>query len=267
MANSNITSSPIIRRKIIHSECERCKAPIEFIPSREKRFCSPLCRDNHRFEVAGRSINKGFHCKHCGKESFRKVRGYSDAQKYCSRECSYASASKISQEIKALKRIYINNKPKNTRRLTCKIKPQKISPKSIKTLKPCTSCGIDVIGYGNLRRTCLDCKRKNKSKSKRLQKSIRRAKEANTAIEFIDPVDVFAQDKWSCYLCGINTPMSKRGTYDQDAPELEHVVPLSRGGTHTRGNLRCACRRCNINKGSLTHEEYMVKLDKYGRGG
>ena len=41
----------------------------------------------------------------------------------------------------------------------------------------------------------------------------------------------------------------KRGSYDDDAPELEHVVALSKGGEHSYRNCRCACRACNIIKG------------------
>jgi 5-methylcytosine-specific restriction endonuclease McrA len=33
-------------------------------------------------------------------------------------------------------------------------------------------------------------------------------------------------------------------------PELEHVIPLSKGGTHTKDNVRCSCRACNLNKGA-----------------
>jgi 5-methylcytosine-specific restriction endonuclease McrA len=29
------------------------------------------------------------------------------------------------------------------------------------------------------------------------------------------------------------------------APTLDHIVPLSKGGSHTYDNLQCACFRCN----------------------
>jgi 5-methylcytosine-specific restriction endonuclease McrA len=31
---------------------------------------------------------------------------------------------------------------------------------------------------------------------------------------------------------------------------VDHVVPLARGGTHTRDNLATACPSCNISKGT-----------------
>lgn len=38
--------------------------------------------------------------------------------------------------------------------------------------------------------------------------------------------------------------------------EMDHVVPLSRGGRHEPGNVVPACRDCNRSKGSRTPEEW-----------
>lgn len=60
--------------------------------------------------------------------------------------------------------------------------------------------------------------------------------------------DVIALHGSACYICGVET--------DPAAPprsrfkaELEHVIPLSRGGAHNLANLRCACHPCNVLKG------------------
>lgn len=86
---------------------------------------------------------------------------------------------------------------------------------------------------------------------KRTEKAIRRARErANLPFcEAFDPFDVFERDGWQCRLCGIDTPRSLRGTYQADAPELDHIIPLALGGSHTKANTQCACRSCNALKG------------------
>ncbi|WP_369913890.1 HNH endonuclease [Xanthomonas sp. NCPPB 3005] len=61
---------------------------------------------------------------------------------------------------------------------------------------------------------------------------------------------MFEAEGWCCYLCGCDTPRELMGSAEPNAPELEHVIPLSKGGTHTRDNVRCACRACNLNKGA-----------------
>jgi len=66
----------------------------------------------------------------------------------------------------------------------------------------------------------------------------------------VDPFVVFERDQWHCYICGEPTPQELRGTYDKRAPELEHIIPLSKGGEHSYANTACACRECNGSKGA-----------------
>ncbi len=72
-----------------------------------------------------------------------------------------------------------------------------------------------------------------------------RARRYGCARESFNPLEVLDRDRWRCQLCGVKTPKAKRGSIDDDAPELDHVVPLSKGGPHTRANTQCLCRRCN----------------------
>ena len=60
---------------------------------------------------------------------------------------------------------------------------------------------------------------------------------------------VIARDGADCYICGIETDPAAPPRARHKA-ELEHVIPLAKGGTHTMGNLRCACYPCNAVKGA-----------------
>jgi 5-methylcytosine-specific restriction endonuclease McrA len=44
-----------------------------------------------------------------------------------------------------------------------------------------------------------------------------------------------------------------------DLATLDHVYPLSRGGTHDPGNLVAACQRCNQLKGSMLPGEFFAR--------
>jgi 5-methylcytosine-specific restriction endonuclease McrA len=59
---------------------------------------------------------------------------------------------------------------------------------------------------------------------------------------------VFVRDRHTCQYCGA------------PAENLDHVVPRSRGGSHTWENVVGACRRCNARKGDCTAEEVGLKL-------
>jgi 5-methylcytosine-specific restriction endonuclease McrA len=98
----------------------------------------------------------------------------------------------------------------------------------------------DLAKFGG-NRTCAD-------PVKRAANARRAAKLKGATVDRIDPFRVFARDKWRCQLCGRDTPRAKRGTYDHDAPEVDHIIPLSKGGEHSYRNTQCACRKCNQKK-------------------
>ena len=53
--------------------------------------------------------------------------------------------------------------------------------------------------------------------------------------------------RYCCFYCG-NKP---------DRLEQDHVIPLSRGGDHTKSNIVPACPFCNNSKNNKTLEEYL----------
>ena len=44
-----------------------------------------------------------------------------------------------------------------------------------------------------------------------------------------------------------------------NAPTVDHVVPLARGGAHSVDNLVAACGTCNARKGTMLPHEFMAK--------
>lgn len=46
-----------------------------------------------------------------------------------------------------------------------------------------------------------------------------------------------------CFWC--TRPMGKRGSRDDDAPSVEHLVPISNGGGNHPDNLKAVHQRCN----------------------
>ena len=47
---------------------------------------------------------------------------------------------------------------------------------------------------------------------------------------------------------------------------LDHIVPLSKGGTHTTDNFALACSKCNCSKGSTPLIIWMAKLTNRSKG-
>ena len=114
----------------------------------------------------------------------------------------------------------------------------------------CAECNLSFVPeYGDKRRKyCSDACAKRRSR--RSSKQTRRAERKGCAASRVDAMQVFARDGWRCQLCNRKTPQAKRGTYAANAPELDHIMPLSLGGEHTYANTQCACRSCNAAKGA-----------------
>lgn len=77
----------------------------------------------------------------------------------------------------------------------------------------------------------------------------RRAQKLGTQVEDIRPIDIFERDIWLCGLC--STPVDPDCAWpDPMSPSLDHVKPLSLGGTHTYENVQLAHLTCNVSKGN-----------------
>jgi len=60
---------------------------------------------------------------------------------------------------------------------------------------------------------------------------------------------------FECTYCGC--PMDL--TSDDHQVSVDHVVPLSRGGTNNLDNLVLCCRHCNIEKGNLMIDQWNAR--------
>lgn len=77
----------------------------------------------------------------------------------------------------------------------------------------------------------------------------RRAALAGRPADSVKARDVFERDGWRCYICGVAVSEDVSLSAPTRA-EMDHVVPVARGGAHVMENLRCCCRRCNRVKGA-----------------
>lgn len=64
---------------------------------------------------------------------------------------------------------------------------------------------------------------------------------------------VIKRDNMVCQICGkVCDPNDKSwGNSGPDYPTLDHIIPLAKGGSHTWGNVQCACGICNSTKRDL----------------
>lgn len=213
--------------------------------------------EEHRKQISDQSKNKAW-CDCCHKLFKYKQSGTNKKAghkvRFCSMSCRVKHGDNVRLEREAIKRIGSNIRKSQKQ---AKALAEKIDAALILAPHQCATCGIGLNGHRGKKYCSKDCKPKQKidkttpayrahKKAWRLKrKALERG--AVTAVKF-NPYDIFNRDGWLCQICGIKTPESLRGTYKPNAPELDHIIPVSKGGAHHPSNCQTSCRSCNGKK-------------------
>lgn len=65
---------------------------------------------------------------------------------------------------------------------------------------------------------------------------------------------IFEEENWKCAYCGKDI--------DESNGSIDHIVPLSRGGSDDRDNLTASCRQCNMQKADKIIEAFSNPIAK-----
>jgi hypothetical protein len=258
--------------------CLQCGGLFES-SSRTRKTCSDDCK--RRYQSALKLARRpDYTCKQCGKI----FNAWKRCPTFCSRDCSFAH-----KRANKVRRAELRREQANQPRI-CLMCNSAFTPKTIAARlcgqRECTleyerrraqACGRKEASVRPLR-LCRECKTPFRaeypSKSRtycsqscldrrnnRINKATRRARMRGVNRQPLDPFDVFERDNWRCHLCGVRTPRNLRGTHNDRAPELDHILPLAVGGTHSHDNVACACRKCNQNKGAMPMGQMRLTLE------
>lgn len=248
--------------------CKQCGNT--FVSNRKKKYCNIKCSwtaKDRRNGVPAKIYKPKPICLMCGIE----FQGHPSSQqikdggaKYCSRTCynNHRFGDKsLRDAIKADSAAKTKYGMKIRRLISClrillakKIYQEKSQAlKNLLTSSPCKQCGKPV-GYGLTGRPKKYCSRqciKNSPEHKlriALNRQRRDERLKNNFVELVNPYYVLKRDGYKCQICRVKTPLSLRGSYHDNAPEVDHIIPLAKGGEHSYLNTQCLCRKCNINK-------------------
>lgn len=230
------------------------------------KYCSNKCKDKahlissrkHTQKKRLKEYKESRGCLVCGDSFIAEGKGY--GKRYCSHKC----ARKAEHNKRNKKRA--DNTPtsicpqcgktfKNPRRDTnCSQKCYLKSLKAKEQTNTCPICGQAFNQKGKKRKYCSSlCSIKAEAEVYRRNTLTRRAlRVTNGCIEKINAKDIFERDGWRCQICGkkVSKQLYKtKGTKRYaTAPSIDHIIPLSRGGQHTKTNIQCACYLCNCKK-------------------
>lgn len=115
-------------------------------------------------------------------------------------------------------------------------------------IEPCARCHETLVikhGRGYQAKQCLSCRREVQRLKDAQKNHARRA--AGRDVLSVD--QLAARDGSRCQICRRKIDLSRSGQ-DQWGPSIDHILPVSRGGTNDPANLRLAHRRCNSSRGA-----------------
>ena len=216
-------------------------------------------------------------CANCGSE-IRRMAAHGPLPSYCSTECKRAANKegiRRSNEKEKARRRQIAARARAAMRKTCPNCGSEFTPEHTARQMYCskrcmksacgesssTSCSVEGCDRGACARGL--CKKHWKALARvegRLAQSEwndrrraahheREAAKRGVESERFSPRAVFERDDWVCGICGEPVDPDLQWP-DPMSASLDHIIPLSRSGAHTRANTQCSHLRCNISKGN-----------------
>lgn len=233
---------------------KRCKNCNVIFMSRnsEQRFCNKKCA---AYFIQNKS--KLNNCSYCENKFKSKIR-----QKFCSDKCKYLFYKKrefsdrrckeCNKKLNHYQRIYCSKKCMNDsvriHSYKCDYCHNKFTGQKDRANKFCSrECFYKAIG-ANPKEFKYNSYLTDAS-------SIKRAKYYRVRYEKIELLEVFERDQWKCGICHEKVDNSIVWP-DKKSVSLDHIIPLSKGGTHTYDNVQCSHLGCNIKK--QNHLEVVV---------
>jgi len=88
----------------------------------------------------------------------------------------------------------------------------------------------------------------------RRRDAARRARKTGATVESFTHAEIFERDAWMCGIC--SEPVDQALAYPHPrSSSLDHIVPLSLDGEHSRANTRLAHLDCNKRRGARVDDE------------
>jgi hypothetical protein len=106
-------------------------------------------------------------------------------------------------------------------------------------------------------------KRKSRNKYNRIRDDKQWAKRYGNKYEYISRSIVYRKHKYICTSCGVKCIHPNKDNYNQsNAATLDHIIPKSKGGSHTYDNVTLLCRSCNTMKSDKILTNYKRNISQ-----
>lgn len=146
-----------------------------------------------------------------------------------------------------------------SRRFGCTIKVIKVPSRRVAPPRKfhagyCEDCSSAFV-YPQIETCCPDCRAR---RSRKASRDRRKARERGAVkIERVFRSKVYERDKWRCHICDGKIDPALEAP-DPGAATLDHIHPLSLGGSHTYDNIKAAHYGCNSSRGN--RDQFQMRM-------
>jgi hypothetical protein len=172
----------------------------------------------------------------------KQPQAYSRPELYTTRQCAHCGRPYVNPQRRVCSDACTRERMGVNARLLNGVPPHPV---------PCDDCGgLTSRGRNQEGRFCDNCARSRRRAKDRRAAAVRRGAVIVGPRPRLE--DIARRDGWRCHLC---TRAVDPGLYFQhrDAATLDHLVPVSAGGTDEPSNLALAHRGCNSRRGVGGH--------------
>lgn len=219
------------------------------------------CKENISIEIKRERQRKYSQSKKRKKEVAEAVSRYRESGKYKQLKEAHAKRNDLikkweerREELRLLDHmplVTINETWNKMKRYLFK----RANPKCV--CKECGGAYYNTLYWRNTSACSDDCliKRKKKhikkarrNKKKRFGNHKKRAEHYGVEYERVNRLSVYKRDNWTCVSCGVKVETTKE--YAPHQASIDHIIPVSKGGSHTYDNVQTMCVTCNSLKGA-----------------
>ena len=248
--------------------CGECFAP----NTHNQKYCSRQCgkavENAKRRGTTPPPKVSSYYCIECGKHCVKGQNVVAHASKFCSPVCKRRNWKKRNEErVKPLK-LLIKSEGTTTQILRWKSLCATYNPAFWKPIfvRRCRGCGVQVTSSGYQRFYCsTDCKAQAKRRRHRRRypenrKSRARAKKYGVIYQSVPRNWIGMRDGNKCQKCGVLCRTDVDMNTHPLARHIDHIVPISKGGSHAAYNLQVLCRSCNLEKSDTIDDLYLLYI-------
>lgn len=114
--------------------------------------------------------------------------------------------------------------------------------------KTCRDCGVSYTQKKNTSGKCRVCRGRDRNRASSIRLRVRRGK-SQAAISKLSVREVWDRDNGVCQICRKRIDWNRKWP-NSKSMSVDHIVPISKGGTDEEANVRAAHLGCNSKRGN-----------------